>query len=111
MHLLDDHLGYTLSTQSLAALERLALETSKRVEDSGERQEDSTNDQACWLRPDADPLYSTQYGVETSAHVVCLDLTDEGIELGGCRADAEEERDFDEDDKEGGYSVEMVSTL
>lgn len=79
-----------MSTQSLAALKCLALESGERVEDSGEGQEDGTDDQACSLRPDANPLYNTQYGIERSAHIVCLDLADEGIEFGGCRADAEE---------------------
>lgn len=109
MNLLDNHLGYTLSAKGLAALKRLALETSKRVEDGGEGKEDGADDQAGRLRPDADPLYSAQHGVEPSAHVICLDLTDKGIELGGCRADAEEQRNLDEDDEEGRHPVNLVN--
>lgn len=108
---LDNHLGYALSTQGLAALERLALETSKRVEDGGEGEEDGADDQAGRLRPDANPLYSAQHGVEPSAHVVRLDLADEGIELGGCRADSEQQRDLDENDEEGRHSVDLVSRV
>ena len=111
MHPLDDHLGYALPAQSLAALERLALETSKRVEDGGEGQEDGADDQAGRLRPDANPLYSAQHGVEPSAHVVRLNLADEGIELGGRRADAEEQRNLDEDDEEGRHSVDLVNKV
>ena len=111
MHLLDNHLGYALSTQGLTALKRLTLETGKRVEDGGEGQEDGADDQAGCLGPDADPLHSAQHGVEPSAHVIRLDLTDEGIELGGCRADSEEQRDLDEDDEEGRYSVNLVSRV
>jgi hypothetical protein len=111
VHLLDNHLGYALSAQSLAALECLALETSKRIEDGGEGQEDGADDQAGRLRPDADPLYSTQHGVEPSTHVVRLDLTDEGIELGGRRTDAEEQRNLDEDNEEGRHPVDSVNTV
>jgi hypothetical protein len=85
-----------MSAQSLAALERLALETSKRIEDGSER-------------PDADPLYSAQHGVEPSAHVIRLNLADEGIELRGRWADAEEQRNLDEDDEEGRHSVDVVN--
>jgi hypothetical protein len=105
VHLLDNHLGNTLSTQGLTALERLALETSKRIEDGSERQEDGTDDQACCLRPNADPLHGAQHGIEAGTHVVCLDLADEGIEFWGRRANAKEQRDLDEDDEERGHSA------
>lgn len=98
-----------MSAQSLAALERLALETSKRVEDGSEGQEDGADDQAGRLRPDANPLYSAQHGVEPSAHVIRLNLADEGIELRGRWADAEEQRNLDEDDEEGRHSVDVVN--
>ena len=111
MNLLDNHLGYTLSTQSLAALERLALETSKRVEDGGEGKEDGAYDQTGRLRPDADPLYSAQHGVESSAHVIRLNLADEGVELGGRRANTKEQRNLDEDDEEGRHSVDLVNRV
>lgn len=109
MHLLDDHLSNALSAQGLAALECLTLEASKRVEDGGEREEDGAYDQACCLRPNADPLYSAQHGVERSAHIVCLNLAHETIELRGRWADAKEQRDFDEYNEEGRHSVGLVS--
>lgn len=105
MHLLDNHLRNTLSTQGLAALKSLTLETSKRIEDGSKRQEDCADDQACCLRPNTDPLHSAQHGIEAGTHVVCLDLTDEGIEFGRRRADAKEQRDLNEDDEERGHSA------
>lgn len=99
----------TLSTESLAALKCLALETGESVEDRGDEQEDGCDNQACGHGPDADPLYSAQNEVDSSAHVVCLELADEGIELRGRWADTEKQRDFDENDDERRDSVSLVS--
>ena len=99
-----------MSTQGLATLERLALDTSKCVEDGGDHEKDGSDDQARCLRPDADPLYNAQYGVESSAHVVRLDLADKAIEFGGRGADTEEQRDFNKDNEERGHSASTVNT-
>lgn len=93
---LYDHLRDTLSTERLAALERLPLDASKRVENSRNQQEDSGNHQASHQRPEADPLYDAHDEVDGCAHVVCLEFAYEGVEFSGCRADAEEERYLDE---------------
>lgn len=95
---LYDHLRNTLSTQRLAALESLALEAGQRIENRRNQQEDGANNQARCLGPDADPLHGAHDKVYGGAHVVGAELADEGIELGGGRTDAEEERYFDEND-------------
>jgi hypothetical protein len=102
-------LSDTLPTQRLASLERLALESSQGIEDGSNQQEDSCDNQAGRLGPDADPLYGAHDEVDGGAHVVGAEFPDKGVELGRGRADAEEERDFDEDDDEGAYSVQQVS--
>jgi hypothetical protein len=89
-----------LSTQCLATLELLTFQTSQRVKDSREQEDYSCSDQAGRLGPDADPLHSTHHKVYGSAHVIGAELPDESVECGGRRADAEEERYFDEDDDE-----------
>lgn len=108
--LLYDHLSDTLPTQCLATLERLALESSQGIKNGSNQEEDSCDNQASCLGPDADPLYSAHDEVDGGAHVVGAEFADEGVELRGGRADAEEERDFDEDDNKGAYSVQRVSS-
>jgi hypothetical protein len=111
IQLLYDHLRNTLSTQCLAALELLPLEASKRIEDGSNQQKYSGNNQAGCLGPDADPLHCAHYKVDGGAHVVGSEFADEGIEFGRSRADAQEERDFDEDDDEREHSVGQISDL
>ena len=88
--LLYNHLRDTLSTQSLAALERLSLQSSKCVEDGSEHQQHGCGNQASHPRGDAGPLYSAASGVECSAEVVGLDLSNKGVEFGRGWAKAEE---------------------
>jgi hypothetical protein len=102
-------LSNTLSTESLAALECLALEPGESVEDRGDEQEDGRDNQARGHGPDADPLYSAQNEVDSSAHVIRLKLADEGIELRGRWADTQEKRDLDENDDERRDSASLVS--
>jgi hypothetical protein len=105
---LDDHLCNALSTKRLAALELLALETSKRIEDCSKHQEDGCDNQACGHGPDADPLYGAHHKVDGSAHVVGAKLADEFVEFRRGWADAEEKRYFNEYDDEGAYPTTLV---
>lgn len=93
-HSLYDHLRNSLSAQSLASLEGLALESSEPIKDGGEQQNYGCSNQARSPCPDADPLDNAHGEIKGSAEVVCLELADEGIELGGGRADAEKQRDL-----------------
>ena len=79
---LYDHLGDSLSSQRLAALELLALEAGKRIKDGCDQQEDGRNDQACSPGRNTGPLYGAHCRIDGSAHVVGAEFTDEGIELG-----------------------------
>jgi hypothetical protein len=99
--LLYDHLRNTLSTKRLTALELLTLEPSERIEDGRDHQKDGRDNQARSHGPDADPLYDAHHGVDGGAHVVGAEFTDEGVELRGGRADAEEQRDLNEYDEKG----------
>lgn len=103
---LYDHLRDTLTTQGLAALELLALESSKRIEDGSYHQEDRSNDQARRLWPDADPLYCTHDKVDCGAHIIRAEFTDECVELGRCWADSQKQGDFDEYNDKGAHSVD-----
>jgi hypothetical protein len=109
--LLYDHLRNTLSTQCLAALELLTLEASKCIEDGGDHQEHCGNNQASRLGPNADPLHRAHHKVDGGAHIIGAKFADKSIELWRGRADAKEERDFDEDDDERAHSVRVVSDL
>lgn len=79
---LYDHLRDTLAAQGLAALECLALESSKRVEDGGEHKHHGRGNQARYSGSNAGPLYSAHRKVESGAQVVCLEFADEGVKFG-----------------------------
>lgn len=49
----------------------------------------------------------THDGVDGGTHVIRLEAADEAVEGFGGRAYAQEERDFDEDEDEGGDAVEV----
>jgi hypothetical protein len=102
---LYDHLRNPRATECFAALECLSLEASERVEDRGEEQKDGSDNQAGGLGPDAYPLHSAHDEVDGRAHVVGFEFANEAVELGRGRTDAEEQRNLDEDDDEGAYSV------
>lgn len=103
--ILYDHLRDALATERFAALESLTLESSKRVENGCQEQEDCRSDQATRTSRQTRPLHCAHDGVNGCAHVICLELADEGVEFGRRRADAEEEGYLDEYDDEGAYSV------
>merc|ERR1712230_204240 len=95
---LDNHLSNTLPTKRLATHESLTLDTSQRVEGCSHREHDSRSNQTASLLDYAKPLHEAHGEVDAGAHEV--------VEFGGCRADAEEEGDFDEDDEEGTCEAE-----
>lgn len=106
--LLYDHLRNTLTTKRLAALELLALEASKRIEDGRKQQEDGCHNQAGSHGPDADPLNSAHHKVDGSAHIVGAEFSDEFVKLWRRRADAEEEWYLNKDDDEGAHPAMLV---
>jgi hypothetical protein len=108
---LDDHLRDALSTQRLAALERLALETGKCVEHGREQQNYSSGDQTGDPRGNASPLYCAHDGVEAGAQEIGLEFADESIELGRRRTDSEEQRNLEEQDHGRVYSVRTLEAV
>lgn len=102
---LDDHLGDALAAEGLGADEVLALEAGEGVADGGQGQEDGGGDQGAAAAEDAEVLDDGHDGVGSGAHVVGGDAADEGVELLGGRADAEEEGDLNEEDDQGGGTV------
>lgn len=107
----DDHLGDALSTQGLAPDEALTLETGQSVEDGSHEQNHRGGDQTRHSLRDAGPLDRAHDGVDRGPHVIRRDSSDERVELGGGRADAEEEGDLDEDEYDGATAVAMFSAL
>jgi len=97
---LDNHLGDTVTTQSLASNESLTLDTGQCVEGSRDKQNDGSDDKAGRLYGDRDPLDDTHGKVDCGAHVIGLKSADEGVKRGRRRADAQEERDFNKEDDE-----------
>ena len=97
---LDNHLSNTVTTQSLASNESLALDASQCIEAGCDEQDDGSDDKTGCLHGDRDPLDDTHGKVDGGAHVIGLESADEGIKGGGCRTNAQEERDFDKEDDE-----------
>lgn len=102
---LNYHLRNACASQSLAADELLALETGKRVEDSGDEEEDGGSDQTGGSTDETSPLNCAKADVHGGAHPVGRDFANELIELAGGRADAEKEGHFDEEDDRGGNTA------
>ncbi|KAL3962548.1 hypothetical protein ACCO45_004071 [Purpureocillium lilacinum] len=98
---LDNHLRDTLAAERLAADKGLALDAGQQVADGGEREEDTRGDEGAAAEGDADEHDGAHDAVGGRAHVVGRDLADELVKLGRGRADAEEQRHFDEEDQEG----------
>jgi hypothetical protein len=88
----------TLPAKRLAALECLSPDTSERVEDGREEQEQRRCDQTSRPGYNAQPLHNAHDQVDGGAHVIGLESADESIEFRGGRADAEEERYLNEQD-------------
>ena len=54
------------------------------------------------LGSQTEPLHQAHDTVDASAHVVCREAANEGVEGWGGWADSEEEGDFDEDEGQAG---------
>lgn|SRR5687768_14066017 len=98
---LDNHLRDTLSTQGLAADERLALDTRSEVAECRQSEEHSGSNQSAGAVKQAEEDNDGHDGVGGGAHVVRGDLADGIVEFRGGWADAEEKGNFDEEDQEG----------
>ena len=105
LYLLHNHLRNALSTKSLTRSKLLLLQPRQRVKRCREQQHDGSGDQACRVADERQPLDQTHDAVDARAHVVRLEAADEAVEAFGSWADAQEERDFDEDEDESGDAV------
>lgn len=103
---LNNHLGDALATEGLGVDEVLATNASKEVAETGEGEEDTGGDQRRNGDEGAEELHDGHDNVGTSAHVVGGDLANEPVELGRGRADAEKQRDFNEEDDQGGCAAQ-----
>ena len=101
----NNHLRHTLAAQRLAPDKVLALDGGRQVAQRRDGQENGRGDQARGHGDDGQPLHRTHDGVRAGAHVVCRDAADGGVKARRGRADAEEQRDFDEEDDKRGGSV------
>lgn len=98
---LHNHLRDTLATQGLAANKFLLCDGGKAIEYSRDQEEHGGGDQARRSADKTDPLDSAEDHVDGGAHGVGGEAADELIELGGGRADSEEEGNLYEEDHEG----------
>ncbi|KKA18232.1 hypothetical protein T310_7825 [Rasamsonia emersonii CBS 393.64] len=95
-----NHLNKALATKSLAANKLLIFKASKEVEDSRNKENHSSSDQAGCARDKAEPLYGTHDHIDNRAHVVGCETADKRVKLGRGRADPEQEGNLDEDQNE-----------
>lgn len=98
---LYNHLRNPRATKRLAAHKVLALERRQAVAETGKRQKDTRDDERSGAINVGQENDRSHDAVGGGAHVVCRDLADGLVERGRGRADAQEERDFDEEDHEG----------
>ena len=98
----NDHLRNALPAQRLTRRKLLLLQPRERIKRRGDQQYDRGRDQARRVPDDGEELDDAHDEVDGGAHVVCLEASDEGVEVLRGRADAQQERDFDEDEDEGG---------
>jgi hypothetical protein len=103
--LLNNHLRNPLPTQRLTRRKLLLLQPRERIESRSDQQHDRSRDQARGVADDGEELDDAHDEVDGGAHVVCLEAADEGVEVLRGGADAQQKRDFDEDEDEGGDAV------
>lgn len=104
-----NHLRNPLPTKRLAIHESLSPHSSKQVERRRDQQNNSRRDQRCDSCNDRQPLDQAHDTINSGAHIVRFEASDEVIEGCGGRADSEEERDLDEEDDEGADTVFMLA--
>ena len=108
---LDNHLSNTVTTQSLASNESLALDASQCIEAGCDEQDDGSDDKTGCLHGNRNPLDDTHGKVDGGAHVIGLESADERVKGGRCRADAQKEGNLDEEDNEGADTVLAISAV
>jgi hypothetical protein len=81
------------------------LEGSHEVAEGRRGEEDGGGDEARGARDDGQPLHDGHDAVGARAHVVTRDLADGGVKGGRGRADAQQQRDLDEEDDKGRDAV------
>lgn len=108
---LDNHLGNALAAKRLASDEGLPLDAGKQVADASKQEEDGRGDQGAPPKRSADKLEDGHGEVCAGAHVVGRDLANKLIKLARGWTNAEEERDFDEEDKKGRGAKVHVSRV
>lgn len=106
---LDNHLSNALATERLASDKGLSLDAGEKITEGGEQEEDAGGDQGTPSKCGADELDDGHDKVCRGAEVVCGNLADKLVKLARRRADAEEERDFDEEDEKGRNAGVCVS--
>jgi hypothetical protein len=79
--LLNNHLRNTLSAQRLTRSKLLLLQPSQRIERSSDKQHHRRRNQACRVADEREPLYDAHDAVDGGAHVVCLEASDEAVEV------------------------------
>jgi hypothetical protein len=93
---LDNHLCNTSATQGLASNKFLTLHSGKRIEDSGDIEEDGSSDQTASTSCQTGPLHTTETEVNGSSHPAGCEAADKVVKLGGGWANSKKEGDFDE---------------
>jgi len=94
----NNHLGNTLASQRLAAHKLVFPQRRDGVKRCRDEQHNGGGDQARrLLRGQRQPLHRAHAQVDGRARVVCREPADEAVEFVGRGADAQEERDFDEE--------------
>lgn len=106
---LYNHLRNPLPSKRLTVHERLSPHPGQQVEHRGHQQEHRSRDETGRRGNQTQPLDQRHDTIDCCAHVVRLEAADEGIEPSGGRADAEKERDLDEEDYEGRDAAGLVS--
>lgn len=100
-----NHLSHTRAAERLGADELLVLDSGQEVAQRGGSQDDGFRDEGRGPRDDAEPLDESHDAVRGGAHVVGRDFAHVAIESARSRADAQQQRDLDEDDDEGRRAV------
>lgn len=90
-----------MAAESLAANEGLSANTSEEVADAGQGKEHSCSNQTRLGPKSAQELDECHDSVCGSSRIVGGDLADHLIKLARRRADAKQQRHFDEEDHKG----------
>jgi len=93
-----------MATKSLATNKALLLQAGEGVERGGNEKEDSRCDEASGLENKRQPLDERHDPIDASTHKVGLETADEVVEARRGRADAQEQRDLEEEDYERAYT-------